>query len=331
MGFISFHLDYYEGELKKLESSAASQETIYHTKQLLKMLDDLLDEGYTELNEALEKSCHGVSRLRKYLRNNGANPFPIYHKTITETAVVYEQEEIDLSEAINELITCAKESDAESDNAFLTELVHFCEWIGYKKDTAYIFLLRDTLLPYIYYQHHNKAIIYPWLLSRKTLTMLTGKEFVDDEIRAAITRALEVGRCDNYDDFCKMVLPDMRTTLTQYPEAESCLTDLLNTIKEKNIVVIESGCSGTFPMLLKCLDERVDVRMYTTYPYLLKVYGNRIYSPKYEENRLFETLYSQDLLFQFSALRGNHFYVRKCHNDEVRANAYAEVKNILRL
>ncbi len=331
VGFISFHVGYYKDELKKLESSVSSQETIYHAKQLLKMLDDLLDESYTELNETLEKACQGISRLRKYLRNNGADPFPIYHKTITETDAIYGQEEIELSEAINELVMCSKESAAESDDAFLTELIHFCEWIGYEKDTAYIFLLRDTLLPYIYYQQNNKSRIYPWLLGRKTLTMLTGKAFVDDEIRASIIRALEVGRCDNYDDFCKMVLPDMRTAITQYPEIEHCLTELLDTIKEKKIIVIESGCSGTFPMLLKCLDERVDVRMYTTYPYLLKVYGNRIYSPKYEENRLFETLYSQDLLFQFFTLRNNHFYVRKCKNDKVRAKSYAEVKTILRL
>lgn len=330
MGFISFSLNYYKGELQELESSVVSQETIYHAKQLLKMLDDLLDEGYTELNETLEEACRGVSRLRDYLQKNGASPFPIYRKTMTEADVIYEQEEIELTNAINELITCGKGSHAESDDTFLAELIRFCEWIGYKEDTSYIFLLRDTLLPYIYYQHKNRASIYPWLLGRKTLTMLTGKEFVDDEIRASIIKALEIDRCDNYDDFCKVVLPDMRTTIRQYPEIENHLTDLLNAIKEKYIVVIESGCSGTFPMLLKCLDERVDVRMYTTYPYLLKVYGDRIYSPQYEENRLFETLYSQDLFFQFSTLRDNHFYVRKSHNQEVIENSYAEVKTILR-
>lgn len=329
MGFISFSLDYYKGELRKLESSVVSQETIYHAKQLLKMLDDLLDEGYTELNETLEEACQGVSRLRDYLRKNGASPFPIYRKAMTEADIIYDQEEIELTNAINELIISDKGSHAESNDAFLAELVRFCEWIGYKEDTAYIFLLRDTLLPYIYYKNNNRTNIYPWLLGRKTLTMLTGKEFVDDEIRASIIKALEIDRCDNYDDFCKIVLPDMRTTIRKYPETENRLTDLLNTIKEKHIVVIEAGCSGTFPMLLKCLDERVDVRMYTTYPYLLTVYGDRIYSPKYEENRLFETLYSQDLFFQFSVLRDNCFYVRKCHSAEVKANSYAEVKSIL--
>ena len=329
VGFVSFSLEYYKCEIQKLESADATPQTIYHAKQLLKMLDDLLDEGYTELNKTLEESYQGVSRLREYLRSNGAKPFPLYHKAIAETDVVYEKEEIELSMAINELVMYAEESDAESDDAFLAELIRFCEWIGYNEDTAYIFLLRDTLLPYVYYKRNKRANIYPWLIGRKTLTMLAGKEFVDDEIRASIIKALEVGGCDNFDDFCKMVLPDMRNSIGKYPEIENCLTDLLNAVNEKHIIVIESGCYGTFPMLLKSLDDRVDVRMYTTCPYLLNIYGNKIYSPKYEENRLFETLYSQDLFFQFSAVRDNRFYVRKCNNEKVKANAYAEVKSFL--
>ena len=127
MGFISFSLDYYKEELQKLDSSAVSQETIYHAKQLLKILDDLVDEGYTELNVTLEESCQGVSRLREYLLNNNASLFPICHKAITETNVVYEQEEIELSRAISELVMYAKDSNTESDDAFLTELIRFCE------------------------------------------------------------------------------------------------------------------------------------------------------------------------------------------------------------
>lgn len=330
MSFISFSLNYYKGEIQQLEASAVSQETIYHAKQLLKMLDDLLDEGYTELNETLEKDCQGVSRLRDYLQKNGACPFPACRKTITEADVRYEHEDIELTKGINKLIICSKESPKESENSFLAELKNFCEWIGYEEATAYIFLLRDTLLPYIYYLHKDRASIYPWLIGRKTLTMLTGKEFVDDELRACIIKALEIDKCDNFNDFCKVVLPDMRTVVSRYPDIEEHLIDLLNTIKEKNIVVIESGCSGTFPMLLKCLDKRVDIRMYTTYPYLKKVYGDKIYSDKYEENRLFETLYSQDLLFQFSALRDNHFYVKKTDNREISENSYAEIRTILK-
>lgn len=330
MEFLSFSLNYYIRELQKLESITASRETIYRAKQLLKMLDDLLDEGYTELNEKLEELCQGVSRLRQYLKDNHAEPFPIYRKSVTETDVTYEQKEIELIEAINECTVCAKNSKEKSDDAFLTELIRFCEWVGYDENMAYIFLLRDTLLPYIYYQSKNRKNIYPWLLGRKTLRRITDKENVDDGIRDSIIKALEFGDCHNYEDFCRIVLPDIRNTLKQYPEIGNCCVDLLSGIKEEHIIVIESGCSGTFPMLLRSMDERVDVRMYTTYPYLSEIYGDRIYSPKYEENRLFETLYSQDLYFRFSDLRDCHFYVRKCLNKDVEKNAFAEIKSILK-
>lgn len=329
MSFISFSLDYYRKELQKLETAAISEETVYRAKQLLKMLDDLIDEGYTELNKKLEEVYQGVSRLRRYLQDNHATPFPIYHKPLAEKDVVYEQESFELVEAIKELTENAEKSKDVSDDLFLTELMRFCEWVGYEDNTAYIFLLRDTLLPYIYYQSKNRENIYPWLLGRKTLTKLTGMENVDDEIRASIIKALEIGKCHNYEDFCGAVLPDIRATLKQYPEIGDCLTSLLGEIKEKRIIVVESGCSGTFPMLLMSLDDRVDVCMYTTYPYLLEIYGDKIYSPKYEENRLFETLYSQDLYFQFSDLKDGHFFIRKCTDKEVEKNALKEIKTIL--
>lgn len=329
MSFISFNLDFYKKELQKLETVAPSGETVYRAKQLLKMLDDLLDEGYTELNEKLEQACQGVSRLRMYLKDNHDEPFPIYHKPLAETDVAYGQKSFELAEAIKELTERAKEHTDISDDAFLTELTRFCEWVGYEEDTAYIFLLRDTLLPYIYYQSKNRKGIYPWLLGRKTLTRLTGKENVDDEIRASVIKALELWNCHNFKEFCGVVLPDIRAVLKKYPEIENCLTALLEKINEKRIIVVESGCLGTFPMLLMSLDDRIDVRMYTTYPYLLEIYGDKIYSPKYEENRLFETLYSQNLYFRFSDFKDGHFFVRKCANKEVEKNAFAEVKTIL--
>lgn len=330
MGFLSFSLEYYSNELQKLESAAANRETIYHAKQLLKMLDDLLDEGYTALNEVLEEQHQGVSRLKNYLRENGATPFPIYQKAAKETDQIYGGEECELNRAIHDLVLCGQDSRAESADPFLAELIRFCEWIGYEKDTAYIFLLRDTLLPYLFYRQQGRATIYPWLLGRKAMAALTGKPFADDEIRAAIIRALETGKSGNFDDFCHSVLSDLRSVLRQFPEAEACLTAMLRAIPEKRILVVESGCSGTFPMLLKCLDARVDVRMYTTYPYLLRAYGARIYSSRYEDNRLFETLYSQDLYFQFSSLRSHRFYVKTCSDRDVRAKAHAEVKTILK-
>ncbi len=329
MGFISYSLDFYKKKLQELESGIVTEKTIYRAKQLLKMLDDLVDEGYTELNEQLEDKCQGVSRLQNYIRDNHAEPFKLGHKLAESEAVSYGREDLELTEAITDVMARAEVTKDRSSNHFLQELIGFCEWIGYEGDTAYIFLLRDTLLPYVYFKEKGRNGIYPWLLGRRTLSLLSGKEAVDDEIRACIFKALEYGQCKNFDDFCNMVLPDIRETIRKYPEMEMCLTQLLSGIPGKQIMVIESGCMGTFPMLLMSLDKRVTMRMYTTYPYLVELYGDKIYTAKYEENRLFETLYAHDLYFQFSDLRDGCFFVRKCEDAEVESRTLAEIKTML--
>lgn len=329
MGFISYSLSYYERELRQLETKAATAETIYKAKQLLKMLDDLLDEGYTELNETLEKAYQGVSRLKKYLQKNDAEPFCIGKKKVAEEQLTYGAGSFELVNALDSVMAEANQVIAADKEPFLQELIRFCEWIGYKEDTAYVFLLRDTLLPYAYYRAKGKNAVYPWLLGRKTLEHLTGKTYVDDEIRASIIKALEEEKCGSFEDFCEAVLPDIRNTLKKYPEVEQCLKSMLGKITEKKIIVVESGCSGTFPMLLKCLDERVDMRMYTTYPYLFEAYGNRIFTTNYEENRLFETFASQDLYFQFSGLQNGQFFVKKCENEQVKKRALEEIKAMM--
>lgn len=331
MGFISFSLEFYKQELNNLEASAVSEQTIYRAKQLLKMLDDLLDEGYTELNKKLEEAYSGVSRLRAYLKDNHAEPFHICRKPFSQADVVYGRQSYELAEAIKELAENAEKSTDVCDDVFLSELARFCKWIGYEKDTAYIFLLRDTLVPYIYYLSKGRKSIYPWLLGRKALAKLTGRDNADDEIRASVFKALEVEKCGDYKDFCDVVLPDIRSALKRYPETEKRLIELLGTIKEKRIIVVELGCSGTFPMLLKSLDDRVDVRMYTTYHYLSDIYGDKVYSAKYEESRLFETLYCHDLYFRFSDLKDGRFFVEKCKNKEVEKHAFAEIKTVLKL
>ena len=326
MGFISYSLSYYERELRQLETEAVTAESVYKAKQLLKMLDDLVDEGYTELNRTLEEKYRGVSGLKTYLQKNGAEPFGICKKEVAEEQLKYSVGSFELVQALDAVMARTNCVKADSQEPFLQELIRFCEWIGYEEDTAYIFLLRDTLLPYVYFRAKGRIAVYPWLLGRKTLEHLTGKPYVDDEIRAAIIKALEDEKCSNFKDFCEAVLPGIRNTLKNYPEVERCLKTMLEKIAEQNIIVVESGCSGTFPMLLKSLDERVDVRMYTTYPYLLEAYGDRVFTAKYEENRLFETFASQDLYFQFSSLQNGQFFVKKCENAQVEEKTLEEIK-----
>lgn len=325
MSFLSYSLNFYRQALQALKETPSTPETIYRARQLLKLLDDLADEGYTELNRQLEAAHQGVSFLRAYLKQNHAEPFPLPEKAAPPDALSYAPEEIELSDAVQRAMKAAANSPAVSPAPFIHELRRFCDWIGYEDDTAYIFLLRDTLLPLAFFLGQGRTRVYPWLLSRKSFAELTGAENADDEIRAAVYRALEAG-CADFPSFARLVLPDIRETIGRYPKAEACLRGMLAGIDAKKLRVVESGCCGTFPLLLMSLDDRADMRMYTTYPYLANLYAPRVYTARYEENRLFETMLSQEAYLRYSGFRNGRFYVQKCMDADLERLALSEIK-----
>ena len=329
MSFITYSLSFYENELNAIEHNVVSDKSIYRAKQLLKMLDDLVDEGYTQLYEVLEQKQKGVSRLKKFIADNHAEPFALCSKAITTGINTYGTENIELSKAIKTVYKRAADNSIVSKDAFIQRLQAFCDWVGYENDTAYIFLLRDTLLPYIFYLSKERKHIYPWLLSRQSLAFISGNTFIDDELRDKIICALEQNAPRSFEEFLHRVIPDMRNVLRNYPSLEKALINLLNDIQQQRIIVVESGCSGTFPLLLMSLDNRIDMRMYTTYPYLFDIYKEKVFTEKYEEARLFETLYSQDLYFKFANWKNNFFFVNKCNNVEIEERALMEIKSII--
>ena len=326
MGFISFNENYYRRKLEGYEKGILSDADIYEAKQLLKVLDDLTDEGYTNLNDTMEASFSCLTRLRTVLSRYGEAPFPINHERLSGT--VYERTEFGLEELLEKL---AKEAVTNSDvsaNPFLEEIYRYCEWIGYKEDTAYVFLMRDALLPFIFFHGRGRKNIFPWLISRRFLEDITETEYVDDDIRLPLYEALEAGHVqfDEYSAYCKeRILP----VLNEHPELKRILLNLLGSIRQSRIIVIESGYMGTIPMMLKALDDRVDFRLFTTAPFLYDTYEDRIFCRKYENIRRFETVYSQDLLLQYSSFRSEKFCVNVSADESVIDNSLSEIKRFL--
>lgn len=328
MSFLSYSMSFYRQSLQALKEAPSTPETVYCARQLLKLLDDLADEGYTELNRHLEAEHQGISFLRSYLKQNHVEPFPLPEKTIPLETLSYTSKEIELSEAIHCAMEVAASVPDISHAPFIRELQRFCQWIGHEDDAAYIFLLRDTLLPLATFLGKGQTRVHAWLLSRKSFSELTGTASADDEIRAAVYRALEVG-CTDFPSFARIVLPDIRKTLSKYPQAETCLRGMLAGIDARKIHIVESGCCGTFPLLLMSLDDRADMRMYTTYPYLAKLYAPHIYTAHYEENRLFETMVSQEAYLRYSGFRNGRFYVQKCTDADIERQALSEISAML--
>lgn len=329
MSFLSFSLSYYENKINQYENTAPSKADVYEAKQLLKMLDDLVDEGYEELSLQVEEQFHGVTRLKRLLSACGETPFPVI--PYLEKSSEGRTETQELGACISDLVEKAAECDTISDNPILGDIVKFCEWVGYDDDTAYVFLLRDAMLPYIYFSQSlqgKSCELYPWLIGRKYMDFISPGHYIDDIVRAPFFDALEAGS-NSFEEFKAFCKKKILSDLQAYPEVLEALQKLLGTIQKEKILVIESGCYGTFPMLLAVLDERVDFRMFTTVPFLNNVYGERIFTRAYEKNRLFETLYSQDKLFQFENFRDGAFYVSKKLDEQVLQKSLGEVKRML--
>lgn len=321
MGFLSFNEKYYAEALRRLEGRKLNADELYEVGQLLKVLDDLRDEGYTRLNTVLEGKYRAVSRLRAILKFNGAEPFPVQKIPFSVTDYVNTESEI------GEVCERLKNGAAPSDDPFLSDIRAFCAWIERRSDTAYVFLLRDAFLPYLYFERFVGGSLYPWVINRDFLRETAG-DGVDDLIRLPVYEALESGIA-NFADFSAFCKVRIREVLSGYPELEKRLRELLCGIEEEKILVIESGYCGTIPLTLSALDDRVDLRMYTTAPYLYEIYRDKIFCGRYEQIRSFETLYSQDALMKYASFRNGKFYVRTAADGAIWERAGSEIAAVL--
>lgn len=323
MGFFSFNEQYYISELDKLESRRLDAAGLYEVKQILKVLDDLADEGYHELNQTLEKRHHVLTRLRKILSAHGETPFAIQRAPIPP--VHYGDGEHEVRALCGTLISTAKGHPADSENPFLDEIYDYCQWLGYEAGTAYVFLLRDAFLPFVYFQSRGRRGLYPWLIGRAFLSHVSGVQDLDDQLRLPIYEALENGVTE-FSSFQSCCKERVRAVLRNVPALERALLELLQNIPEEKIVVVESGYCGTIPITLSALDPRVDFRLFTTAPFLYETYRDRIFCRGYETIRSFETLYSQDILMKFSSYRQGKFYVRLAEDAGVMDKAAGEIR-----
>ena len=326
MGFLTFNGTYYRRKLETFENKRLTGADVYEIRQLLKVLDDLTDEGYTNLNDRMEADFSCLSRLRALLKKEGASPFTIEHEE--KISADYTSEKLELSALLETLMNKAAETDQPPENPFLKDIRDYCRWIGYEKDTAYVFLLRDALLPYVYYKKRHGEHIYPWLVSRRFLEDITGIPYVDDDIRLPIYEALENG-CMDFEDSCSFCRKEILDVLERHQELKRILLELLGSVKEEHVMVIESGYMGTIPMMLKALDDRVTFRLYTTAPFLYETYKDHIFCRRYEDIRKFETVYAQDLLTRYAAFSSGKFYVNVAGNENVRKRSIAEINDFI--
>lgn len=316
MNYLTQVADIYKDELETLETSG----DIITAKRYLKYLDDLTDEGYTALKNRTESEFHGYSRLRKIIHDGGDAPFEV---TPHGENTSFDAEPVPLSEYLETLLSKSAKYRPSDMPAAIHETRRFAEYLKNldRPGTAYVFLLRDTLLPYLIFASDARfrGRIFPLMIGRKFLRIVTASDGFDDLLREPITDA---ARDNNLLSSC---LPRMRDILSSYPALRTALEEMLSAVDANRIIAVESGAHGTIPLTLAAADKRIVPRMYTAVPFLSRALGEMCFTGRYEELRGIETLTCHDRLFTLDDYRDGKFTVRGTTDNNVIEEAMSEI------
>ncbi len=326
MGFIDYFNFYLGKFLNENETNIPSADILKQAKILLKMMDDIADEGYTETAKYIEGEEHKLSRLRKLISDNGETAFPLVHFTVAENPEYEEKEQL-LNEYVRNLYTLlGKESDSHKTHPFYKELHEYTQYLKKQigDDTAYVFLLRDTLLPYLDFMRDGYENIYAYPIGRKFLDFYPNHKEPDrnyegstyDHIHEALFGAM-YNEPQTFAEYRTELRKKLEPVFEAHDGLYEELKSLLMKIPNGKIMVAESGYIGTIPSLLAAVDERVDFRMYASVPFMYKVYNGRLFSDHFEQIRMFETIQCQDALFRISSYKNGEFYVQETKNTEI--------------
>ncbi len=337
MGFISYSVKFFSQKLDLYESrynGDAPRSVVHEAKVLLKLLDDIRDEGYENSYMRISAQCDAVNRLKNFILSNNDVPFALEKYTISPD-ITYGTDEYDLATYISLI-----EQKMVTPGAKLSTVPEiFYDILEYSKDifrsfrysTAYCFLLRDTLLPYLAFrkwQNSGYSNVYPLFISRKYFSFFENEDgYIYSEIQNVIFEALE-NNVENFGQLKEYVKTALNKELAPFCDLFDSLKRLLDKISQEKVLIIESGYIGTIPLLLSALDDRVDFRLFTTIPYFYEVYNGKFFTDQFEKVRLFETIQCQDALFKFSSVsvKNADVAVVEATDKKVLDRAHAELR-----
>lgn len=228
-------------------------------------------------------------------------------------------------------------------------LKNICEYTKFatKNEACFVFLLRDMFLPYLITKNIEKKDCYPLLFGRKILKYFYSHtsnikfdfdECDDDKIYLEFLEIIcfSANKHSNFDDFFKELKPKFLKLIKQNNDFFVFTKNLLKQIEAKKIIVVESGRFGTIPLILKCIDSRIDFRLFATGPEMYDIYKDKLFTKKgipLEMSKLvdLEKSICQNEMFVFSSIKDNQIMIKKTSNKKVLSSSYDEIAYTLNL
>jgi hypothetical protein len=367
---INFLIPYYQKKLqffKRLNLNNCTKDELLkygeEASNLRKIMVDYQEEGYDEVFKALSSKINPFEFLQTFIQNILKRL-----KETSEQAVFYLLPQLVQLNCLND-IDFATDNSQEL-NTFLAELnqqsldildikasfvnsqqmalwqkntqvimkeqTNFLSWcvnkIRQQPNVTPIFLLRDTLLPYLGYlwlrqQYPDLPEAKPLLLSRKFLSSQTGNEdFYFDLgyiIYQLLTEKPQLDFATLCHDFAQnaLVHPNLPQQFLQ--SSRDYLASLQLT---KPIFIIETGLHGTFPLWLQTLTQnQSDFVLYATAPWLKTCYQDRIFCENYNYMRDMETIIIHEHFLRFHHFSEGQVFIEQTNNPHIKSLSLYEL------
>ncbi|MCL2662274.1 MAG: hypothetical protein FWE83_02965 [Oscillospiraceae bacterium] len=337
MDFITYNLEWYKKRLdyyvRLQEKGNALKETVHEAKVLHKFLEDINDEGYCDTYDLFQNRLQATQTLETFISSNRDSPFLLIKKAPVYNELSYKHNEIPLQQYLDSISESPERASLLlkiKSNSFYEKIHSFSRWVyeSIPPDTAVIFLLRDTLLPYLAFNKWNKdntKLAIPLLIGRKFLFQFGNGDLIYNSICDAVYTALYDTENTPYM-FQDSSEEQIRIAVEDNELLSDAIIKILSDIQSPNIFVVETGVHGTMPLLLRVFDNRIKhIMLYTTLPWFYSAWGQSLYTRNYEELRLFETLNCQDLMFSFSSLKDDGFYIKEIDDNTIFNESLAEL------
>jgi hypothetical protein len=361
---IEFLIPYYQSKLQffkqlNLDNSTKDELLKYgeEASSLRKIMADYQEEGYDEVFKALSIKINPFEFLQTFIQDILKRL-----KETSEQAVFYLLPQIVQPNCLND-ISFATDNTQEL-NTFLAEInqqvldmpdirasfsssqqmalwqgntkiiMHeqtaFLSWcvkkIRQQPNVTPIFLLRDTLLPYLGYlwlrQHHpDLPEAKPLLLSRKFLSSQTGNEDFYFDLGYIIYSFLTEKPQADFATLCHDFAQDALTHPNLPQQFLQSSRDYLASLQlTKPVFIVETGLHGTFPLwLLTLTQNHGDFVLYATAPWLKACYLDRVFCKNYNYMRDMETIIIHEYLFRFHRFSEGQVFIAPTSNPHIKA------------
>jgi hypothetical protein len=363
MAFFSYLIPYYAAQIVKFETTVTKLDNAADLKLILqqasnlkKFLEDIREEGYEKTYVTFCNEINAVKRLERLLADGlrrlgsktEAELFYLcsekYRLELPITTERFKSYELDSyltklqnlsrSDLVKTIVTNPKYAKLlERLEIILNEMVGYIQWLLQPgRATNYLFLLRDTLLPYLgireIYRRGSNFEAIPILISRQFMGAFGNEQRLFNLIADPIYNSLEfndqvdlAGFWANYQYQLQSYTDSEYLTL-----AAATKRYLQPKLSSKVYTAVESGVQGSIPLFLMTISTKINGwKMYTTVPWLFQIYQPHIFNPNYNYLRDMETFISHDRLFGFADFKNDQVFIKEYQNEELQTLAYYEI------